>query len=107
MSKTYDDLLFENARLRLELAQARQSLKRKSRSDSKIRKEAVKKGAEERYVTREGYTQLPEIMIHDLGFERDGGNLWFARSKKQWEAWPEGELSEYLGGPEDERETKT
>jgi hypothetical protein len=67
-----------------------------------LREKAVEKGAEERHVTREGYTKLPEIMINDLGFENDGGMLWFARVKKRWEAWPEDELSEYFKGVDEQ-----
>lgn len=69
-----------------------------------IRESAIQKGAEERYVTREGYTQLPEIMIRDLGFDHDGGKLWFARAQSRWEAWPEHELAEYLGAVDEESE---
>jgi hypothetical protein len=67
-----------------------------------LREKAVEKGAEERHVTREGYTKLPDIMINDLGFENDGGSLWFARVKKRWEAWPEDELEEYFNGVDEQ-----
>lgn len=58
---------------------------------------AREKGAEEQYVTTEGYTQLPAGMRQDLGLE-GGGMLWFLRDdRKRWAAWKTEELEELLG----------
>ena len=64
-----------------------------------LKQKATEAGAEERYVTKEGYTKLPEIMMEDLGLDREGGHVWFVRrSLRCWEAWLEDKLHEYLSG---------
>ncbi|AUX39349.1 uncharacterized protein SOCE26_007380 [Sorangium cellulosum] len=69
-----------------------------SRSDSELRALAREQGADEQWVTPEGYTQLPEEMRSRLGLQ-GGGYLWFLRSRPEgrWEAWTEAELEEQLG----------
>ena len=62
---------------------------------------AKQKGAEERWVTPEGYTQLPEAMRKELGSEGKGAHLWFLKGAQTWEAWPEEQLDELMGGSED------
>ncbi len=44
-------------------------------------------GAKQGWVTREGYTQLPEPMREELSLAL-GGNVWFLKGKARWEAWP-------------------
>jgi hypothetical protein len=63
---------------------------------STVARRAKAQGAEERWVTREGYTQLPEAMRRDLGLE-NGRKLWFLKRKAAWEAWPEDRLEHLLG----------
>ncbi len=58
--------------------------------------EARAKGAEETYVTRDGFTQLPEPMRKDIRLGENGAHVWFLRGKDAWEAWPEDKLEEVL-----------
>jgi hypothetical protein len=58
-----------------------------------IRERATKQGAKQRWVTRDGYTQLPEIMCTDLDIG-SGAHVWFLRNHGRWGAWPERELEE-------------
>lgn len=60
-------------------------------------------GADEQWVTPEGYTQLSERMRRDLGLE-GGGYLWFLRSDPDgsWRARKEEELAELIGFSGDE-----
>lgn len=43
-------------------------------------------GAKQGWVTRDGYTQLPEPMREDLELTL-GGHVWFLKGKSRWEAW--------------------
>ncbi|WP_437288660.1 AAA family ATPase [Sorangium sp. So ce406] len=69
-----------------------------SRSDRALRARARASGADEQWVTPEGYTQLPAEMRSNLSLQ-NGGYLWFLRSRPEgrWEAWTEAELDEQLG----------
>ncbi|WP_437531387.1 AAA family ATPase [Sorangium sp. So ce726] len=69
-----------------------------SRSDRELQARARESGAEEQWVTPDGYTRLPSDMRHKLGLQ-SGGYLWFLRSRPEgrWEAWTEAELDEQLG----------
>lgn len=69
-----------------------------SRAHSVLQARARESGADEQWVTPDGYTQLPEEMRDKLGLQ-NGGYLWFLRSKTEgrWEAWTEAELAELLG----------
>jgi hypothetical protein len=61
-----------------------------------IARQARKLGAEQRWITRDGYTQVPGAMQRDLKLA-DGGHVWFVKGAKHWEAWPEAELDELFG----------
>jgi AAA domain, putative AbiEii toxin, Type IV TA system len=61
-----------------------------------IRRKAQEAKAEPRYVTRDGYTELPEVMRKDLGLTQ-GGGLWFLKGDR-WEAWPEHDVDAMFGG---------
>ncbi|MDI1444747.1 AAA family ATPase [Polyangium sp. 6x1] len=65
-----------------------------------LRERARARGAEDQWVTPEGYTKLPKIMLDNLGLQA-GGYLWFLRSeeKGRWEAWTAPELDKMLGFP--------
>jgi len=65
-----------------------------------LRARARARGAEEQWVTPEGYTKLPQIMLDNLGLQA-GGHLWFLRSeeKGRWEAWTAPELDQMFGFP--------
>lgn len=65
-----------------------------------LRERARARGAEDQWVTPEGYTKLPKVMLDDLGFQA-GGYLWFLRSeeKGRWEAWTAPELDQMFGFP--------
>ncbi len=60
---------------------------------SAIKAKAEEQGAKQRWVTSDGYTQLPDQMREELHLQR-GGDLWFLRGPHHWEAWPETELDE-------------
>jgi hypothetical protein len=81
-------------------------VKRVSRAEDAPRQQLTQRaqaqGALERWVTRDGYTQLPDIMRDALHL-KDGGQLWFIKGKQAWEAWPEDELTALLAG---ERQTE-
>ena len=69
-----------------------------ARLDDVVAKRARESGAEEQWVTPEGYTKLPEIMRKSLDLEA-GGYLWFLQSTPEgrWEAWKSAELDEMFG----------
>ncbi|KYG07702.1 hypothetical protein BE21_27895 [Sorangium cellulosum] len=69
-----------------------------SRSDREYRARAKESGADEQWVTPDGYTRLPSEMRNKLGLQ-NGGYLWFLRSRPEgrWEAWTAAELDEQLG----------
>jgi AAA domain, putative AbiEii toxin, Type IV TA system len=78
-----------------------------SGANDEVRVKARAAGAEEQWVTREGYTRLPVPMLDALDL-RAGGYLWFLRSgpERRWQAWTAKELDEMLGleGDEDPKE---
>jgi energy-coupling factor transporter ATP-binding protein EcfA2 len=61
---------------------------------------ATEHGAKQRWVTGEGFTQLPDAMRDELQVGA-GKHVWFLRGPERWEAWPEDELDRMLGGSED------
>jgi energy-coupling factor transporter ATP-binding protein EcfA2 len=61
-----------------------------------IAAKAKAQGAEQRWITRDGYTQIPDVMRDDLRLV-DGGHVWFLKGPKHWEAWPEAEVDELFG----------
>jgi energy-coupling factor transporter ATP-binding protein EcfA2 len=61
---------------------------------------ARRSGALPQWVSREGYTLLPQPMRESLHLT-NGGPLWFLRGARSWEAWREDELVQHLGGDED------
>lgn len=67
-----------------------------------IASQAKAHGAKQRWVTREGYTQLPENMREDLRLDT-GGHVWFLKNQSRWEAWPEDELAKFLSDDEPEK----
>jgi len=53
-----------------------------------IDRKGREQGAKQGWVTREGYTQLPDAMREELHLTL-GGHVWFLKGKKsRWEAWP-------------------
>ncbi len=58
-------------------------------------------GAKQGWVTREGYTQLPEPMREELHLTL-GGHVWFLKGKTRWEAWPGQDLERLF--PKEESE---
>ncbi len=77
------------------------------RREAALRERAREQGAQERWVTPDGFTQLPEIMLADLGTKGVGGHVWFLRNHDRWGAWTEAELEEMFGGPEEGEEQKS
>jgi hypothetical protein len=69
-----------------------------SPEEIEIRTQARKQGAEQRWVTRDGYTQLPDAMREELGVG-SGANIWFLKKRDRWGAWRELEL-ELLFNPD-------
>ncbi len=54
-------------------------------------------GAEEEFVTGEGFTRLPQAMRRELGVE-GGGMVWFLKDeRKRWAAWKTEELDAIFG----------
>ncbi len=66
--------------------------------DDALARKARERGAEEQWVTPEGYTKLPVEMQTSLGVQA-GGHLWFFQTtpRDRWEAWTAEELNEQLG----------
>ncbi len=60
-------------------------------------------GAKQGWVTREGYTQLPEPMREELSLAL-GGNVWFLKGKTRWEAWPGQDLEKLF--PKDDTDDR-
>jgi hypothetical protein len=58
---------------------------------SDIDRKSREQGAKQGWVTREGYTQIPDAMREELQLAL-GGHVWFLKGKKRWEAWPGKEL---------------
>jgi hypothetical protein len=63
-----------------------------------ITRKAKEAKAEPLWVTRDGYTELPEVMRQDLGLMQ-GGGLWFLKGDR-WEAWPDRDVDNLFGGDE-------
>jgi len=63
-----------------------------------IAAKAMKAGARPQWVTGDGYTKLPDIMIRDLGVPSKGAEIWFLKGQNGWEAWREDTLQEMLSG---------
>lgn len=72
--------------------------RRAARADDALRERASAAGAEEQWVTPEGYTKLSEDMVQSLDLS-SGGYLWFLRSEPRgrWEAWKADELDRRFG----------
>jgi hypothetical protein len=70
------------------------------RREAALRERAREQGAQQRWVTPEGFTQLPDIMLADLGIPA-GGHMFFLRNRGRWAAWTEAEVEQMFGGPED------
>lgn len=80
----------------------RTSVKREPSLDEskrEVERLAKEKGAEHLWVTRDGYTKLPEKMVQDLGAS-SGGHVWFLKGPEHWEAWPEGHVDDLFRGGE-------
>ena len=69
-----------------------------------IAHKARQQNAERQWVTRDGYTELPEVMRHDLGLMQGGGR-WFLK-RDRWEAWPDRDVADYLGSPEPDEDDR-
>ncbi len=71
-----------------------------SSAGDELRAKARSSGAEEQWVTADGYTRLPRIMLDNLELQA-GGPLWFLRSQTggKWEAWTAADLDQMLGLP--------
>jgi len=63
---------------------------------AELARSAEQQGAKQRWVTPDGYTQLPEAMREDLRVGA-GAHVWFLKGHGRWEAWPEDELAQLLG----------
>ncbi len=65
-----------------------------------IREKARALGADEQWVTPEGYTKLPPDMVDKLGLQA-GGHLWFLPTDTdgRWEAWTAPALDRMFGFP--------
>jgi hypothetical protein len=61
---------------------------------------ASAQGAKQRWVTAEGYTQLPDAMREELAIG-EGRHVWFLRGSGRWEAWREDELDRMMGSEAD------
>jgi predicted ATPase len=62
-----------------------------------VARKAKEQGAEQRWVTGDGYTQLPRILRNELEVGA-GKHIWFLKGPERWEVWPEAELDGILGG---------
>lgn len=67
--------------------------------------EAKKQNAQKRWITGDGYTQVPDNMRSDLRLA-GGGHVWFVKGSRHWEAWPETDLDELLGVTDEEEDTQ-
>jgi len=66
-----------------------------------VDKKSREGGAKQGWVTRDGYTQLPEPMREELHLAL-GGNVWFLKGKSRWEAWPGQDLERLFPNEETE-----
>jgi AAA domain/AAA domain, putative AbiEii toxin, Type IV TA system len=62
-----------------------------------LAQQAEAQGAKQRWVTSDGFTRLPEGMRDELAVG-GGKHVWFLRGPERWEAWPEEDLDQMLGG---------
>lgn len=96
----------EVVRFRREQGVTRVSRESRTPEAESISEKARRAGAEEEYVTAEGYTRIPQSMRHELGVE-GGGMIWFLKDRrKRWAAWKTEELDNIFGldsGSSDER----
>lgn len=69
---------------------------------AELARKAEQQGAKQRWVTRDGYTQLPEAMREDLRLGA-GAHVWFLKGPERWEAWTEDELAKQLAPDEPDR----
>lgn len=68
-----------------------------SAEDSTRSTRAKAAGAEQEWVTAEGFTELPSEMRRELGVER-GGRIWFLKDENErWAAWTTEELDQMFG----------
>ncbi len=67
-----------------------------SAESAALTKKAKEQGADRAWVSRDGYTELPENMRKDLQLMQ-GGGLWFLKGER-WEAWPDRDVNQMLGG---------
>ena len=65
---------------------------------AEITRKAKEANATRQWVTRDGFTELPEVMRKDLGLTQ-GGGLWFLKGDR-WEAWPDRDVDHVFGGDE-------
>jgi CheY-like chemotaxis protein len=79
---------------------ATQVVRQASDAEDELRARARKAKAEPQWVTPEGYTQLPGVLLDDLDLH-GGGYLWFLRSEAEgrWAAWTAADLDRMLGLP--------
>jgi hypothetical protein len=68
----------------------------RSHVDDPLTERACEQGAEEVFVTRDGYTRLPEPMRSEMRVGDGGAHVWFLRGVDTWEAWPEDKLDAAL-----------
>jgi hypothetical protein len=72
-----------------------------SPASAELVEKAKRAGAEDLWVTRDGYTKVPGKMCDDLAVG-PGRHIWFLKVSGRWGAWPEDELNRMLGGEEGE-----
>ena len=70
-----------------------------------IDRKGREQGAKQGWVTREGYTQLPEPMREELHLTL-GGNVWFLKGKTRWEAWPGQDLERLFPSDHDDTDDR-
>jgi hypothetical protein len=62
-----------------------------------VSEDAIADGARRAFVTRHGYTKLPEPMLKDLPVDQErGSSVWFLKHEGRWEAWLGEELAQGL-----------
>lgn len=53
------------------------------------------RGAKQQWITRDGFTKIPQQMLDDLNVG-DGANIWFLKDGGRWQAWTEQEITDFL-----------
>jgi AAA domain, putative AbiEii toxin, Type IV TA system len=71
-------------------------------ADAELARKAESQGAKQRWVTGDGYTQLPERMREELHIGA-GAHVWFLKGAARWEAFREEDLTDLLA-PDEETE---